>query len=309
MPHFMFKRHIKTLAAILVVLLPFSLNAQQPLDSGSVLINEILFNPPPGGCDYVELYNRCDSAISTKHLRLARMVGDSIAKLYKIADDKTIQPHDYVVLTTDAAWVCGQYTVRFPDKIIEMSSLPSYNDASGCVALFTDDSILIDRLDYTEKMQSRLLRDVEGVALERRSFDVSTQEWSNWYSASSTSGYGTPTYTNSQSREILFIDNELTTTLTLFSPDGDGYNDLMDITWKLQDCSLSANISIFDAAGREVRRLGRAILMGCSGIVSWDGTDNDGQRCPRGNYLIVAETYNESGTKQSWRRRISLVRQ
>lgn len=274
---------------------------------GDIFVNEILFNPPPGGADYVEIYSNSDSAIELKLLRFAKMDGDRPARLYPIADQGLLAPHNYLVVTTDANFVSQNYTVLWPNKIVEVPSLPAWNNASGCVALATTDSTILDRLDYTEEMHSTLLRDKEGVALERRSIDAPTQQASNWYSAASTAGFGTPTAKNSQSHEFLFIDGEFVIEEPLFSPDGDGYNDLLDISYSLQNCDLSCNIDIFDAAGRLVRHLLRGGLLGCQGSLTWDGTDDSGRRCPRGNYLVVAEAYNSGGTRQNWNRRITLV--
>lgn len=278
------------------------------LHRGDVLVNEIMFDPLPGGADYIELYNNTDTAIPLKWLRLAKMDGNSIMRLYPIADGKVIKPHNYIVVTTDAAYVTANYTVRYPMQLVEVAAMPSYNNDRGSAAVASSDSTILDRFDYDASMHSRLLRDKEGVALERRSFTAPTNDAANWYSAASTAGYGTPTCRNSQSREFLFLDDMFYIGNTLFSPDGDGYNDLLDITYSLEHCDLAANISIYDAHGRHVCRLGRGILLGCQGVLTWDGLDDNGHPCPRGNYVIVVEAYNESGVSQSWRRRISLVR-
>lgn len=280
----------------------------QLLVPGDMLVSEVLFNPPHEGCDYVELYNHSDSAIALSRLYLAKMTGDSVVRLYPIATSGAVESHDFVVVTTDATWVKGTFPVHSPEKIVEVPTMPAYNDASGTVAISTRDTLLLDRFDYNEKMHSRLLRNREGVALERRSYDRPTQETNNWYSAASTAGFGTPTSRNSQSHEMLFVDDNFNIATPLFSPDGDGYNDLLDITWNLDECSLSANISIYDNQGRLVNKLARGALLGCQGSISWDGTNDNGNRCPRGNYLVVIEAYNESGTNQSWRRTVSLVR-
>ena len=273
-----------------------------------VLVSEVLFNPEPGGADYVELYNAEDTAVALSDLRLAKMSGDSLVRLYVIAAEGWVAGGDWVAVTTDGAYVSSHYTVRHPEKLLEVSSMPSYNDASGIVAVATAEGVILDRLDYTEAMHSRLLHDKEGVALERRSYEVAASEPNNWYSAASTAGYGTPTYRNSQSREFLFVEADFAAEPALFSPDGDGYNDLLDITYGLTTCDLAANVTLYDAHGRLVRRLARGVLLGCQGMLSWDGTDDEGRACPRGSYLLVVEAYNESGTSQSWRRKVSLVR-
>ncbi len=279
----------------------------RPLFKGDLLVNEILFNPEPDGSDYVEIYNNCDSAIDIRLVRLAKIDGDEIVKLHSIADTGEIGPHDYLVVTTNAGYVRTHYNVLYPSKMVEVSTMPSYNDDKGTVVIASSDSVILDRFDYTSKMHSALLRDKEGVALERRSTERATQEESNWYSAASTTGYGTPTYKNSQSHEILFVDNDFLIEKTIFSPDGDGYNDLLDVTYQLSNCDLSCNANIYDSQGRQVRRLLRGETLGCEGVLTWDGTDQNGKRCLRGNYMIVLEAYNEKGARQSWRRRITLI--
>ncbi len=49
----------------------FAATAVGQITPRAVVINEILFNPKPGGADYVELYNRSDSPVDLRHLFLA----------------------------------------------------------------------------------------------------------------------------------------------------------------------------------------------------------------------------------------------
>lgn len=277
------------------------------LHSGDVVVNEVLFNPTTGGADYVEIYNRTDSVIPLNDLRLARFDGESVSRLYPFANEGMLMPHDYAVVTTDRQFVASNYTVQQPSKLFEVSAMPSYPDAAGTVMLTKPDTAVLDRFDYSASMHSNLLNDVEGVALERRSPDAATNDANNWYSASSLSGFGTPTAKNSQSHEFLFVDNDFTVEPTLFSPDGDGYNDLTNIAYSLNNCDLSCDITVFDARGRLVRHLTRAALLGCEGVVAWDGTDDAGSRCARGNYMIVVDAYNAAGRRQQLHRRVSLV--
>jgi len=274
---------------------------------GDLLVNELLFNPPTGGADYLELYNASDSAIALSDIRLGRWTGDEVDRYYALGDTGSIAPHDFLVVTTDAAFVTSNYAVRFPSKLVEVNAMPPYNDASGTVLLASADSTVLDRFDYSESMHSRMLHDVEGVALERRSYSAATLDAANWYSAASTAGYGTPTYRNSQSRELLYADNDFLLEPSLFSPDGDGYEDLLNVSWQLADCDLCANISIYDARGRLVRHLARGELLGCEGLMVWDGLDDAGRRCRQGNYIVVIDAFNPSGTRQQCRRTVSLV--
>lgn len=266
--------------------------------SGNLLVSEILFNPPAGGVDYVELYNHSDDSAHLKDIYWAQMKNDEISKLYALDTSYIVAPHDYVVFTTDAAWVRANYQVRYPSKLVQVPALPSYNDASGTVMVVWRDSSVMDRFDYDESMHSRLIKDPEGVALERRAFDVASSAPGNWYSAASTAGYGTPTFANSQSKEFLFLQDDFHFEPELFSPDGDGYNDLCDMTYELTDADLTANVTIYDEHGRICRHLLRNATLGSHGSVSWDGTDDNGVRIHQGAYVVVVEAFGLDGKKQ-----------
>lgn len=279
-----------------------------------LLVSEVLFNPFPSGADYVELYNNSGDTISLADIRLAKMADGAITKLYPISGDYRVAPHDYVVVTTDAQNVKDCYRVPFPEKIVEVPSMPSYPDAGGVVAVATADSVLLDLFSYDEKMHSRLLHDVEGVSIERRSFEVETDNPNNWFSAASTTmnpngcnGMGTPTARNSQSTEFMFLEQDFRLEPEIFSPDGDGYNDLLDITYQLEQPDLSANINVFDSKGRLVRHLMRGGVLGTSGVITWDGLDDAGVRCLRGRYNIVIEAFNTTSTKQISKKSVTLV--
>lgn len=297
-----FHIHRLFFSVLFVLLLSAPCSAQD-----GIKISEILFDPPQGGADYLELYNDSDYSASLRDVRLAQWKSGVISKLFVIDTSYTIAPNDYLVVTTDVQYLKDSFAVRHPEKVVQVKSMPSYNNASGTVIVCFADSSVIDRFDYTASMHSRLLKDVEGVALERRSFASSTQDAANWFSAASTAGYGTPTYANSQSREFLFVDDNFAVEPDIFSPDNDGYNDLLNLTYNLSAESLSANIYVADKNGRTMRHLLRGGTLGTHGIIVWDGLDESAQRCRQGRYVLVIEAYNADGKKQTSRKVVSLV--
>ena len=218
----------------------------------------------------------------------------------------TVAPHNYVALSKNIASVSANYTVLYTTHLVECD-LPTYPNSGGSVILTTADSVIVDRLDYTPSMHSRLLRNKAGVSLERRSFERPTNEVSNWFSASSTSGYGTPGYANSQSSEWLAEETAFVFSSTLVSPDGDGYQDELEITYLLDDGSLVARAEIYDAHGLMVRRLLNNVLLGTHGTLLWDGRGENGVSLPDGQYVIVITLYDTDGTRQMLRRNAALV--
>lgn len=289
------------LIAILLCWVHLSVHAQQ----GALLVSELLFQPASGEAEYVELYNRGDTAVDLADWHIVRWIGDSLGRHYPLPAHR-LEAHSYVVLSRDAASVLRCFDVHYPDRLLTCN-LPPYPNAGGSVVLALADSTVVDRFDYSPSMHSRLLRDKAGVSLERRSFDRPSDEPSNWFSASSTAGYGTPGYTNSQSSEWLAAETDFVFSSTLLSPDGDGYQDLLELGYRLDDGGLAARIEVYDVRGRRVRRLLDNGLLGTHGSLEWDGRSDDGQLSPPGQYIVQIVLFDTRGTRQTIRRTVALL--
>lgn len=287
------------------MLAALALSVTAVLAQNGLTISELLYQPKSGEAEYVELYNNGSQPVELADYHIVRWVGDSLGKHYALPQ-LTVPARGYVVLTKDAASVETHYDVAQRELLVECA-LPTYPNDGGSVVLATVDSMVVDRLDYSPAMHSRLLRNRAGVALERRSFERQTNDPANWFSAASTAGYGTPTGPNSQSTEWLAEEVSFTLSSTLLSPDGDGYQDAVVMEYTLEEGDLMASMLIYDAAGRKVRRLLNNALLGTHGSVEWDGRDDGGKQVPRGRYVLDITLYGLHGTQQTMRRTISVV--
>ena len=277
------------------------------MDAGMLLINEVLFDPPSGGADYVELYNTTNEWLPCDSFCVVRWIGDSLGRRHPLPAGEEIAPHAYIVLTTDTAFVASHYTVAHPEWLMQMESMPPFPNKEGTVIVMATNGKQQDRFDYTKDMQSPLLCNVEGVALERSSIFYSANTHGNWHSASSASGYGTPTSINSQQQQYSpFVGVELLN--EVFSPDGDDYQDYLEIYYSSETPALTGNIAIYTPQGRLVRHLLRNGILGTQEVIRWDGRDDTGTLCPRGSYIIVVDIYNATGHHESKRLAASLIR-
>ena len=272
---------------------------------GTLLVSELLYQPLSHEAEYVELYNNSDIAIELSDYHIIRWVGDSLGRHYTLPQH-TVAPHGYVALTKDAASVTANYHVPYLANLVECQ-LPTYPNSGGSVIVSTADSMIVDRFDYRPDMHSRLLRNKAGVSLERRSFARPTDEASNWFSAASTAGYGTPGYANSQSTELLAEEASFNFSSTLLSRDGDGYQDELLIDYELSDGGLAARCEVYDAHGIAVRRLLNNDLLGTRGQLAWDGRDGNGQLLPQGQYIIQLTLFDATGTRQTLRRIVAVI--
>lgn len=278
--------------------------------AGDWIINEILFNPQPNGFDFIELYNNSNKIFDAAKLYIANRNSSGAVSSIKILSTTPhlIFPGDYIVLTEDADNLALNYLVQNPGKVVVIASLPSFPDDEGAVVALNFQGEVVDEVKYKDDWHFKLIDNAEGIALERIDPAAPSQEATNWHSAASTAGYGTPTYKNSQYRRAEPINAGIDILPKVFSPDNDGRDDIVVIQYQVTEPGYVANITILDAAGRPVRNLVRNGIMGLNGYWNWDGLDDKGQKLPVGTYVVLAELFNLQGKKSLHKKTIVLAR-
>lgn len=274
--------------------LPVGLSeAPAPAD---IAINEVLFNPFAGGVDFVELYNRSEKIVALQGLQIAnRKASGALNKAYRLPA-YPLFPRSYVVLTTSPEAVQAHYACPHPLAFIALATMPSYPNDAGCVALLDSAGAAMEDFYYTEKMHSGILADRKGVSLERINPDRPAAEASNWLSAAQAAGFATPTGENSQHSERVNTSPDAVSLFPeVFSPDGDGFDDVLFVAYAMPTEGYIANITVFDAAGRVARTLCRSITLAVKGQLSWDGTCDNGAIAPIGLYVVMVEAFSLEG--------------
>ncbi len=266
--------------------------------SGDIIFNEILFNPPPYGYDYLELFNRSSRIIDCSELYLAGRNLDGSLKdpLALVNEVRIFFPGEYLLLTENPGWILQNYPMADKVHILSLSSLPSMPDDQGKVVLLNATGEVLDELDYDHHWHSPLLANESGVSLERIRPDLPTSLPANWTSAAATAGYGTPGYKNSESYVDSVAGNFISVEPKIFSPDFDGYHDFCFIHYNLPAAGYMGTISIYDVSGRKVCTLVNNIIWGTSGTFRWDGLDDQQNLLPMGHYIIYVELFLPDGT-------------
>jgi hypothetical protein len=284
-----------------------------PVDAAvmEMVINEILFNPKSGASDYVEFYNRSNKIFDANKLYIANRNSSGAINSPKLISiiPYYIFPGDYLVVTEDAVNLPLNYMVQNPDAVFVVSSMPSFPDDKGDVILLNLQGAVVDEVKYLDDWQFALIANPDGVSLERIDPDGTSQEATNWHSAASTAGYGTPTYKNSQYKLLQSINASVEVTPKVFSPDNDGRDDIATIQYKTTEPGYVANITIYDANGRPVRNLVKNATLGLQGYWVWDGLDDKKLKLPIGTYIVFTEIFNLNGKKEIFKNVVVLARQ
>jgi hypothetical protein len=269
----------------------------EPLFPGDLLISEVLFNPVPGGSDFVEIYNNTRKEISLNRLFLAsRDKNHELTQVYPLSSGREkFLPETYLALTKDTNGIFPWFPIQCYTCFLQMEKFPSFNNDEDYVVLLDENRQVIDELFYTQKMHHPILADEEGISLERVSFTEKTNAPENWHSASTTAGYGTPGYKNSQSFAEEVIKPLVRFHPESFSPDFDGYNDEYQISYELDKPGYVGNISVFDDSGRFLFKLVNNEILSASGTIVWNGEDQTGQKLDLGVYIVLVELFHPSG--------------
>ncbi|MBC7947458.1 MAG: lamin tail domain-containing protein [Chitinophagaceae bacterium] len=277
--------------------------------AGHWVVNEILFNPRANTNDYIEFYNNGPGILDAANLYIANRNANGILSSIKVltAEPFLIFPGDHIVVTEDLASLQLNYLVKHPGNVIEFS-LPSFPDDEGAVVTLNRNGEVVDEVKYKDDWHFQLLTSAEGVALERLDPSLPSQNSANWHSAASTAGYGTPTYKNSQLNRLPSPSIMVEAIPKVFSPDNDGIHDVATLQYKMEQPGYVANVIIFDAAGRPVRRLVNNNILGLEGYWNWDGLDDKGAKLQLGPYIIYTEIFHTSGKTRAFKNTVVLAR-
>ncbi|WP_439182839.1 Ig-like domain-containing protein [Carboxylicivirga taeanensis] len=275
---------------------PLAFGLADSLESGDLLINEVLFNPYPEGSDFVELYNRSDKIIQLADVYFADVENNNIEVLHQVSKPFLLFPHSYVAISIDIESIKALYRVTDESTLIRTGQLPAYPDDEGQVVICNKYGQILDMLSYNEKMHFDLLKDKEGIALERLSWERPTHELSNWHSAASTAGFATPGYLNSQ-QTLGTHPNEGGITLApeVFTPNGDGIDDRLQIFYTSPQAGTAMSIRIFDATGKEVRYLVNNATLSGEGYFIWDGLNENRAALQPGIYIVFCQQISPDG--------------
>jgi len=269
--------------------------------ANDLVINEILFNPPSDGVDFVELFNHSTKVLDLKDISIANKntSTNEVGTLSMLSSQGLLLfPNEFVVITSDAKIIKSKYKIPDDAVVIELSSFPSFPDAEGIISIANRQGKSIDEFHYKATMQSEQLANMEGVSLERIQPNVATNQISNWHSAAWSAGFATPGQQNSQYIDSQTSEKLLTISPNVISPDNDGIDDIAAFIFNLPNEGYTASISIFNQNGMLVRKLISNKTVATSGTIYWDGTDDSDTIVPIGIYIIQCSAFDLNGDKK-----------
>jgi len=257
-----------------------------------IAINEIMYAPPSGQAEWVEIFNRSENIIN-----LARWTIEDEAAQPHLLDTlgRTLGPGQYAIITANA----DQPPVACL-RLKPAGSWPSLNNDGDLIVIRDSRGAPVDQVRYYSSWGG-----ADGRSLERVNPFLDPSQASTW--GGCVSDYkSTPGSANS-----IYIENpasgaEASAEPNPFSPDGDGHQDRTIIFFRLPWPRSQVSVKIFDRLGRLVRAPAVQRDFAQEGSLVWDGRDDGGRICPMGIYIVLLEA-REQGGQGSFRKKFSLA--
>ena len=276
-------------------------------DSLDIVLNEILFDPRPGGVDFVEIYNRSDKYINLKNWQIAFQKDDgSFVNAQISRSNDVLDPGQYLALTGDPGILKADYPMGAEDNFLKVDQMPNLLNDHGAVFILDQDEAVIDQFTYSVDYHSPLLVNTEGVSLERIRADGPSNNPENWHSAAGSAGYATPGKQNSQTLEPSVSNDQIIIDPEVFAPGSAGMPDFTTINLHFNKTGNTASINILDVNGRKIKTVANNESLAVEGSFHWDGDDDAGHQARVGYYIVLVEITNLDGTTRIYKKKVAI---
>lgn len=239
-----------------------------------ITLNEFLYSPDPGFEEFIEFVNISEDSLDLHMWGFSDSDTSSIRKFppFKIASQ------EYVVVSKDSSIL--PFIPEDGVLLVSENGFPSLNNTEDSIFLFDPTGYIIDSLHYSSSWGGNNSR-----SLEKFNPGLESSNQSNW-GACVSSEKMTPGQQNSNFFESLPSQGKISLDPNPFSPDGDGFEDELRISYNLPFSQSYLTVTIFDNIGRTARDLVKNLVSSSQGILVWDGYTNKGKRARIGIYII-----------------------
>ncbi|MBI3005282.1 MAG: lamin tail domain-containing protein [Ignavibacteriales bacterium] len=278
-----------------------SATVRVPFEKGSVVVNEIMYDPLTNQNEWIELYHRGSQPVNIINWKFSdRPTASGGINTFTITtQSRVIQPGDFVVVAAESSifmlYPHLQSTINnFQLFILNRAGGFSLGNDGDDIILKDLTNATIDSVSYSPAWHHPDVADTKGRSLERINPNLESNDTRNWSTATTAAG-GSPGKPNT----IITTGLPSTTSLSIspnpFSPDGDGFEDFCSVKYNLPASTSLIRIRIYDIRGRLIRTLANAEFSGAAGEVIWDGLDDSKQRARIGPYVVLIEALDSEG--------------
>jgi len=251
---------------------------------GDVLVNEFFPLPDSTESEFVEIIPQTNVNMNNWTIR-------DLGGAKGVFPNLDLSAFTYCLITDDSSFLD-----IIPDTsilILPGNGLPGLNNSSETIYILDHTESVIDSLQYNENWSLMNSRSVE----KYRITDTSNEP-NNWGISVGESGK-TPGFQNSLFFSDLPSKGRVTISPDPFSPDGDGIDDELTITYSLPYLGAAIRWEIIDMAGRVIAKPYYNYQVGQNGKLKWNGKRDNGKSARIGIYVMKI-SFQDVASTQSW---------
>jgi hypothetical protein len=265
----------------------------------SVVINEIMYEPLSGHSEFIELFNRSADTVDVQTWRIMDAPSSSGNRAVIQFPNTTspLLPNQFLVVTADST-LLSEFSflgTSSNGKIIIGNKDLSLNNSGDEVVLVDQTNTQIDSVRYSPSWHNPSpSASTVGKSLERVNPSFESNDRRNWSTSVSPAG-ATPMQRNSIFTTAIPSAASLQLSPNPFSPDNDGFEDFLAISYSLPSTTSMIRVRCFDVQGRLVRIIANNEPAASTGTLLWNGLDDNNQRVRIGMYIVLLEALDAAG--------------
>ena len=251
---------------------------------GDVLVNEFFPLPDSTESEFVEIIPQTNVNMNNWTIR-------DLGGAKGVFPNLDLSAFTYCLIADDSSFLD-----IIPDTsilILPGNGLPGLNNSSETIYILDHTESVIDSLQYNENWSLMNSRSVE----KYRITDTSNEP-NNWGISVGEAGK-TPGFQNSLFFSDLPSKGRVTISPDPFSPDGDGIDDELTITYSLPYLGAAIRWEIIDMAGRVIAKPYYNYQVGQNGKLKWNGKRDNGKSARIGIYVMKI-SFQDVASTQSW---------
>ena len=260
-----------------------------------LIITEILSNTNDQQFDYIEITNNSDKFFSLNDIYINKINSDATIITSKLSDSNIIiHPNNHYVFSKNTSWFIDYYN-NVNEEFLFTANLPSLNNDSNTVFISNKEKV-IDLVSYNNNWHFELVTNEKGVSLEKIDYQNNENNSSNWTSSASSNNFGSPTNENSHfNNHKKNKESNFSLESSIFSPDNDGYQDLLAINYLFSENNNIITAIIYNENGSLIKELVTNETLASNGTITWNGINENNTITPAGFYIIIIEKFNLNG--------------
>ncbi|MDW7996952.1 MAG: lamin tail domain-containing protein [Bacteroidota bacterium] len=271
--------------------------------SPALRINEILYEPAPGGAEFVELVNLSSDTLTLRGWKLHDWA-PTRAETLRITAPIAIPPNGFAVIAWDSAIVRAYPQLGGHTGLFIGTAPLALNNAGDAVVLRDPNDVLADSVYYEPDWHDPALGNLHrGISLEKLHPLLPSAERNSWSSCGAPTG-ATPGAPNSIALASLPQGSLSASPNPFRLSDAERRYCVIGYTVPFRKAVLT--IRVFTEDGAPVRTVAHAVYSAAQGYVSWDGRSEYGELVPPAPYVVLLEAY-EVGSNRRYLAKLLLV--